>query len=133
MKRSVQREFRFDAPESKTPSTSGNSQHGNRETPGTSTPESAASGPSGGERLGKVRDRAPNTHVSGESDVSIVPKKRMNKASPTVAAESVEGRGATKGNATQTAADRTQRRETVSFGLWGVRQAARRFAVTHPR
>ena len=56
----------------------------------------------------------------------------MNKASgpqpvpkPRVA-ESVEGRGSTKGNVSQTATPRTQSRNRVSFGLCGVRLAARR-------
>ena len=40
----------------------------------------------------------PDMHVSRESDGPIVPKKRANKAGPTAAAESVEGRGSTKGN-----------------------------------
>ena len=41
-------------------------------------------------------------HVSRESDGPIVPEKRANKAGPKAAAESVEGRGSTKGNATRT-------------------------------
>jgi hypothetical protein len=41
-----------------------------------------------------------------------------------VAAESVEVRGSTKGNVVQQATDRTQRRNSVSFGLGGVREAA---------
>ena len=41
-------------------------------------------------------------HVSRESDGPIVPKKRANKAGQTAAAESVEGRGSTKGNAART-------------------------------
>ena len=40
-------------------------------------------------------------HVSRESDGPIVPEKRANKAGPKAVAESVEGRGSTKGNATQ--------------------------------
>jgi group II intron reverse transcriptase/maturase len=58
--------------------------------------------------------------------------KRANKAGRTMlrmvpaAAESVEGRGSTKGNALQTTAGRTQNRNPASRGLWGVREAARR-------
>jgi RNA-directed DNA polymerase len=126
MKGHVQRELPFDATESVTPRMPEHLPRGNRETPETSTSHSAASGPSDGERLEKVSDRTSNAHVTGESDVPIVPTKRTNNASPTVAAESGEGRGATKGNASQTATDRTQRRVPVSFGLCGVRQAARR-------
>ena len=43
-----------------------------------------------------------------------------------MAAESVEGRGPTEGNASQQATDRTQSRKPVSLGLCGVRLAARR-------
>lgn len=126
MKRSVQREFCFDAPESKTLSTSGISLHGNRETPQTPTTQSGSLPVGGGGRSEKVVDRTSDMYVCGESDDSIVPEKRTNKASPTVATESVEGRGSTKGNDPSSALDRTQRRRTRSFGLWGVRQAARR-------
>ncbi|MGA2068706.1 MAG: hypothetical protein ABSG86_27305 [Thermoguttaceae bacterium] len=42
------------------------------------------------------------------------------------AAESVEGRGSTKGNVSQTTAGRTQCRKPASRGLWDVREAARR-------
>ena len=40
-------------------------------------------------------------HVSRESDGPIVPEKQANKAGPKAAAESVEGRGSTKGNDVQ--------------------------------
>lgn len=50
-----------------------------------------------------------------------------------MATESVEERGSTKGNGAQQAMDRTQCRNSVSFGLGGVREAVRRFAVTHPK
>lgn len=115
-----------DAAESKTLSMCGTFQHGNRETPETSSRDLAASGPGGGERWEKVSDRASHAYVPGESDGLVVPEKQANKASPTVAAESVEGRGSTEGNVTRQATGRTQRRSPVSFGLWGVRQAARR-------
>jgi RNA-directed DNA polymerase len=115
-----------DAAESETLCMCGTFQHGNRETPETSSPASAASGPGDGERWEKVSDQASHVYVSGESDDLVVPEKQANKASPTVAAESVEGRGSTKGNALQQATVRTQRRNFVSFGLCGVREAARR-------
>jgi RNA-directed DNA polymerase len=120
MKSDDRREPLFDAAESQTPGMRGSSMRGNRETPATSS----AGG--GEERSDKAQCRTADMHVDGESDASIVPEKRANKASPTVAAESVEGRGATKGNATQTTAGRTQGRKPASRGLWGVREAARR-------
>ena len=85
-----------DAAESETLSMRGNSLHGNRETLETSS----AGGGEG--RSEKAHCRTADMHVSGESDGPIVPEKRANKAGPTAAAESVEGRGPTKGNATQT-------------------------------
>ena len=115
-----------DAAESETLSMRGTFQLGNREALETSSPTSAASGPGGGERWEKVSDQAFHVYVSGESDDLVVPEKQANNASPTVAAESVEGRGSTKGNALQQATVRTQRRNSVSFGLCGVREAARR-------
>ena len=85
-----------DAAESETLRMRGNSLHGNRETLEMPLPDD------GGGRFGKADGRTSNTHVSRESDDSIVPEKRANKAGPTAAAESVEGRGSTKGNATRT-------------------------------
>ena len=71
----------------------GNSLHGNRE-----TLEALA-------MLARtVREgicHTADTHVSRESDGPIAPKKQANKAGPKAAAESVEGRGSTKGNDTQ--------------------------------
>ena len=84
-----------DAAESETLRMRGNSLHGNRET--LETPSSANAG-----RSGKAFCRTPDMHVSRESDGLIVPKKRANKAGPMAAAEPVEGRGSTKGNATRT-------------------------------
>jgi hypothetical protein len=72
----------------------GNSLHGNRETLETPSPK-------GEGRSEKAICRTSDTHVSRESDGLIVPKKRTNKAGPKAAAESVEGRGSTKGNDTQ--------------------------------
>ena len=85
----------LDAAESKTLRTRENSMHGNRETLETPTRPGAG-------RSGKASCRTPDTHVSRESDDPIVPEKRANNAGPKAAAESVEGRGPTKGNATRT-------------------------------
>ncbi|MGO8746640.1 MAG: hypothetical protein ACLQNE_11685, partial [Thermoguttaceae bacterium] len=57
--------------------------------------------PSGEGRFEKAMCRTSDMHVSRESDGPIVPKKRANKAGLKAAAESVEGRGSTKGNDTQ--------------------------------
>jgi group II intron reverse transcriptase/maturase len=71
-------------------------------------------------------------HVSRESDGLIVPQKRANKAGQTTpcvelaAAESVEGRGPTKGNATQTLLAPDTEPGKRGIGLWGVREAAKR-------
>jgi len=84
----------LDTAESKTLSMRGNSMHGNRETLETSSPQKE-------ERSEKALCRTSDIHVSRESDGSIVPEKQANKAGQTAAAESVEGRGPTKGNDTQ--------------------------------
>src|SRR5512141_1108541 len=95
-----QRKSLRDAAESETLRMRGNSLHGNRETLGTPTPR-------GGGRSEKADCRTADMHVSRESDGLIVPKKRANNAAVMpcrvpAAAESVEGRGSTKGNAEQT-------------------------------
>jgi RNA-directed DNA polymerase len=104
----------------------GNSQHGNREIPEFSSQEDRRE-----ERSGKAYRQSPDGHAPGKSDGLVVPKKRTNKpgiaAIPDVPeAESVEGRGLTKGNAPETTASRTQSRIGASSGLGGVREAARR-------
>ena len=63
-------------------------------------------------------------HADEESDEGIVPMKRSNNEGVS-SAETVEGRTSPKGNGGQTAAARTQRRDTASNGLAAVRQAAR--------
>ena len=114
----MKREPTDDATESKTLRMDGHTPRGNRETP-------EAPSPVVGEgRLGKVDDHTPNAHAFGESDGFIVPKKQANKAGPMAAAESVEGRGPTKGNVARQPTDRTQSRKPVSLGLCGVRLAA---------
>ena len=105
----------LDAAESKTLSMRGNSMHGNRET-------LEASASQGEGRSEKANGRTTDMHVSRESDGPIVPKKRANKAGPTAAAESVEGRGSTKGNAARTllAPDTVPGKRGI--GLRGVRE-----------
>lgn len=72
---------------------------------------------------GKVKDRNPAIDTAEKSDMLIVPKKPPNNGE---SAEAVEGRGVAKGNAGEAPADRTQRRETASTGLEGIRKAAKR-------
>ncbi len=95
----------------------------NRETPKTPSADST------GGRPEKAVSRTSGVDVFGESDDPIVPTKPTNKAGPP-AAESVEGRGSTKGNTQQAAADRTQSRAHASIGLEGVRLAAERSKET---
>ena len=72
-------------------------------------------------------------HDPEKSDSGIVAAKLANKAG-TPAAEAVEPRAGTKGNADQQSTLRTQSRARVTQALGRVRQAPeRRFAVTHPR
>jgi len=104
--------------ESKTTCTVGNFPRGSREAPETSVSQEA-------DRSEKARRRKSDMHVSGESDSSIVPKKRANKGS-VLPAESVEGRGLTKENARPSLLDWTQRQASRSRGLPGVREAAMR-------
>ena len=115
MKGDDRRQPLFDAAESQTPSMRGNSLRGNRETPATSS----AGG--GEERSEEAHRRTSDMHVAGESDGPIVPKKRANKAGPTAAAESVEGRGPTKGNAEQPVLVPVTEPGKRGTGLWGVR------------
>ena len=72
-------------------------------------------------------------HDQEKSDSAIVAVKPLNKAGKP-AAEAVEPRAGTKGNADQQSTLRTQSRARVTQALGRVRQAPeRRFAVTHPR
>jgi hypothetical protein len=62
-------------------------------------------------RSKKAKSRKVDMHVCRESDGLIVPTKRANKAGAgALAAESAEGRRATKGNAPQAHSYRTQSR-----------------------
>jgi RNA-directed DNA polymerase len=72
-------------------------------------------------------------HGRGKSDPAIVAVKPANKAERS-AAEPVEPRARTKGNAGQQSTGRTQSWETVSQALERIRQvASQRFAVAYPR
>ena len=90
----VQGEFDASPTESKTTRMVGNFSHGSRETPVTSA------SPMEVDRSEKARCHTSDTYVSGESDGSIVPEKRANKAGTPVA-ESVEERGPPEGNVVQ--------------------------------
>ena len=68
-------------------------------------------------------------HGREKSDLAIVAGKPANKAEQS-AAESVERRAGTKGNANQPSTCRTQSRISVSQALERIRQA---IAVMHPR
>src|SRR5437763_11526998 len=68
-------------------------------------------------------------HGHEKSDLAIVALKPANKAEQS-AAESVERRAGTKGNADRQSTHWTQSRASVSQELEGIRQV---FAVTHPR
>src|SRR5690625_4166944 len=71
--------------------------------------------------------RNPVTDADEKSDMPIVPRKPANKAKPqSNAAEWVEGRGVTKGNADRRPASRTQSRiHDASTALEGIRKVAR--------
>ena len=125
MKGSVRREQSFNTAESETLGMWGNSMRENREALQTPTLDGVG-------RSKKAKGRNVDMHVCGESDGLIVPVKRANKAgAEALAAESAEGRRATKGNAPQAHSCRTQSRGSESQRLWRVRQAAiERLAVT---
>ena len=126
MKGSDRRERSFDTAESETLGMWGSSMRGNREALQTPTLDEVG-------RSKKAKSRTVDMHVCRESDGLIVPTKRANKAGAqsALAAESAEGRRATKGNAPQAHSCRTQSRGSESQGLWRVRQAAKsRLAVT---
>jgi hypothetical protein len=80
-----------DAAESETLSMRGSSMRENRETSGTPMPFGRGT-------VGEGTSRTPDAHVPEESDDLVVPTKRANNAGQPAAAESVEGRGSTKGN-----------------------------------
>ena len=118
MKGSVRREQSFNTAESETLGMWGNSMRENRETLQTPTLDGGVG------RSKKARSRKVDMHVCRESDGLVVLVKRANKAgAEALAAESAEGRRATKGNAPQAHSCRTQSRGCESQGLWRVRQA----------
>src|SRR5262245_27211637 len=121
MKGSVRRERSFNTAESETLGMWGSSMRGNREALQTPTLDGRVG------RLKKAKGRNVDMYVCRESDGLIVPVKRANKAgAEALAAESAEGRRATKGNAPRAHSYRTQSRGSESQGLWRVRQAPRR-------
>jgi RNA-directed DNA polymerase len=118
MRDDVNREPPLDAAESKTLCMHENSLRENREAPSTSLPMAAGTG----RRSHKPKS---DVHVPGESDSSIVPAKRANKAEPS-AAESVEGRELTKGNASHTEPAPDAEPGKHGLGVAGIRQVANR-------
>ena len=96
----------------------GSIPRGSWEIPETSTSSDA-------DRSEKVRCHNADMHVSGESDSLVVPEKRSNNTGHQTVAESVEERGLTKENASQSLLVRTQSRVARSRGLLGVREIAR--------
>jgi RNA-directed DNA polymerase len=104
--------------QSEIPGMSGTSMRENRETP-------RVSGRSRPDRLEKAMSYETSMHASGGSDEQVVPTKHPNKGE-TSSAEGVEGSCSTTGNTDEANTCRIQRREHVSQGLGGVREAARR-------
>jgi hypothetical protein len=100
----------------------GNSLHGSRETPKISVTPNTHPMDGAAERPEKANGRTSGMYVFGESDGSIVPKKRTNKAA-TSAAESVEERGPTKGNDLSVRHVPDSEPGTRGHGLRGVREA----------
>ena len=115
------------AAESETLCMRDSSMRENREAPGIPTPVGGAG------RSEKAASLKSDMHVLGESDDLIVPTKRANNAGQPAAAESVEGRGSTKRNATRTLLAPDTEPGKRGMGLWGVREAAKRFLVRHSR
>ncbi len=114
----VTRKSFFDAAESETLGMRGSSMRENRETPTVSSTDG------GEERPEKGVSPTSGMHVVGESDDLVVPAKRANKAGPSAAAESVEGRGSTKGNVTSGGRDPDSEPDQSVDRLECVRQAA---------
>jgi RNA-directed DNA polymerase len=107
-----------DPAQSKTPRTSRNIMHENRET------WSASAAQSGGRPVGEGESRTAHRDADQGSDSGVVPLQGSNKeGKPT--AESLEGRPGTKENVRQPHTQLTQGGERVSQGLEGVRRAAK--------
>ena len=115
MGQDVMRESCSDPARSETLSMSGSLTNRNREI--SSVPMQSVGG------AGKAQSHNPAIHAGEKSDMPIVPKKPSNKGE--FPAETVEGRGVTKGNSGEPPASRTQSRIHVSMGLEGVREKAR--------
>ena len=75
-------------------------------------------------RIGKGEEPKPMMHEHGKSDSAVGAVKPANKAERS-AAELVEQRAGTKGNADQQSTRRAQERESVSQALGRIRQAAK--------
>ena len=98
MKGSVRRERSFDTAESETLGMCGNSMRENREALQMPTLDGGVG------RSKKAKGRNVDMYVCRESDGLVVPAKRANKADAyALAAESAEGRRATKGERTTSA------------------------------
>jgi hypothetical protein len=121
----VTREPPLNATESETLGMRGNSLHGNRETPKASAVPNAYPANGDAERPEKALGHTSGMHAFGESDGSIVPKKRANNADGS-AAESVEERGPTKGNDLSVGRVPDAEPGTRDHGLQGVRAAVMR-------
>jgi hypothetical protein len=114
------REPPTDPAQSETRSTPGTSSHGTWEVP------RASGGASRSDRPEKASSRTSGMHACGKSDGRVVPEKPANGGPPEGPEEPAEGRRPAEGNAEQDAAPRTQSRTRASYGLQGVREAARR-------
>ncbi len=108
-----------DAAESQTLRMHENSSRGNRESPSVSWADG------GQDRSEKAQCRTADMHAPGQSDGLVVPEKRANNIGVPPVAESVEGRGSTKGNATRTLHAPDAEPGKRGIGLLGVREAAR--------
>lgn len=104
---------------SETPRTRGILLHGNREILASSEADGVS------DRTGKADGRNPGMYDARKSDGPIVLRKSSNKAGPS-AAETMEGRGPTKGSTTQQNTHRTQSRVRVPSALDRVQEVARR-------
>ena len=103
-----------DPAQSKTPRTSRNIMHENRET------WMASAAQSGGRPVGKGESRTTHRHAVQGSDLGVVPVKGSNKeGKPT--AESLEGRPGTKENVSQSHMPRHSAEPCMAQGLEGVR------------
>jgi group II intron reverse transcriptase/maturase len=114
--RRTSREPTVDPARSKTPGTSRNNMHENRET--SSAPARKAG------RSGKAQSRNPDMHAVEESDCGIVPRKPPNNGTR-VPAEVVEGRPRPKENCVEPHMSPTLSGKQVSLGFDGVRRTAR--------